>query len=79
VRAGRLPFGCRIAGPSMGLVRLRPNLVRAVRTAGRQVYVWTVNALPDLELLIDTGVDGIITDRPRFVLDHLDRLDRVGG
>jgi glycerophosphoryl diester phosphodiesterase len=35
------------------------------------VYVWTVNAESDLEVVLEQQVDGVITDRPRFVLDRL--------
>ncbi len=73
VRLGRLPFGAGIAGPGIGLVRARPGLLPALRAAGHPVYVWTVNDLPDLDLVLGHGVDGVITDRPRFVLDHLGR------
>jgi glycerophosphoryl diester phosphodiesterase len=68
---GRLPFGARIAGPGIGLVRARPGLIPALRAAGFQAYVWTVNEETDLELVLAQGVDGIISDRPRFVLDRL--------
>jgi glycerophosphoryl diester phosphodiesterase len=73
VRPGRLPFGSRIAGPGIGLVRARPTLVPALRAAGNQVYVWTVNERSDVDLVLEYGVDGIITDRPRYVLDRLGR------
>jgi len=66
-----LPFGARIAGPRMGLVRARAGLVPALRAAGLQTYVWTVNEESDLDLVLAQDVDGIITDRPRFVLDRL--------
>ncbi|MEU4472553.1 glycerophosphodiester phosphodiesterase family protein [Micromonospora sp. NPDC023888] len=72
-RLGRLPFGTRIAGPGIGLVRARPQLLPALRTAGNQVYVWTVNEPTDLELVLAAGVDGIITDRPGYALARLDR------
>jgi glycerophosphoryl diester phosphodiesterase len=71
VGGGRLPFGAKIAGPGIGLVRARPALVPALRAAGHDVYVWTVNAASDLELVLAHQVDGIITDRPRFVLERL--------
>jgi glycerophosphoryl diester phosphodiesterase len=71
VRGGRLPFGARIAGPRVSLVRARPGLIRALHTAGHQVYVWTVNHPADLDLVLPHRVDGVITDRPRFVLDRL--------
>jgi glycerophosphoryl diester phosphodiesterase len=73
VGRGRLPFGAAIAGPRVGLLRTRPNLVPALRAAGHQVYVWTVNERPDLELALAHGVDGVITDRPQFVLHRLGR------
>jgi glycerophosphoryl diester phosphodiesterase len=73
LRVSRLPFGARIAGPTIGLVRTRPQLVPALQNAGNKVYVWTVNEIADLELLLDYGVDGVITDRPAAVLTHLGR------
>jgi glycerophosphoryl diester phosphodiesterase len=71
VGRGRLPFGARIAGPGVGLVRSRPGLVPSIRQAGHQVYVWTVNEPDDLEMVLDHRVDGVITDRPKFVLDRV--------
>ncbi|MGC4894206.1 glycerophosphodiester phosphodiesterase [Micromonospora sp. DT31] len=70
---GRLPFGSRIAGPGVDLVRNRPRLVPALRAAGNSVYVWTVNEPADLELVLATGVDGVITDRPAHALARLGR------
>ncbi|MET7959833.1 glycerophosphodiester phosphodiesterase family protein [Micromonospora zamorensis] len=72
-RLGRLPFGTRVAGPGIGLVRARPHLLPALRAAGNQVYVWTVNEPADLELVLSAGVDGIITDRPAYALARLGR------
>nr|WP_296066821.1 glycerophosphodiester phosphodiesterase family protein [uncultured Actinoplanes sp.] len=74
VGRGKLPFGARIAGPGIGLVRNRPGLLPAVRAAGHRAYVWTVNEEADLKLVLEHQVDGVITDRPRFVLDHLSRM-----
>lgn len=73
VPRGRLPFGTRIAGPGVRLVRLRPGLVSALRDAGNQVYVWTVNRPTDLDLVLRLGVDGIITDRPAETLARVGR------
>ncbi|MFI6227014.1 glycerophosphodiester phosphodiesterase [Micromonospora echinospora] len=68
LRPGRLPFGARIAGPGIALIRTRPQLVPTLRSAGHQVYVWTVNEPDDLDLVLSAGVDGIITDRPALAL-----------
>lgn len=73
LRPGWLPFGTRIAGPSIALVRARPALIAEMRAAGNAVYVWTVNRPEDVDLVTRYGVDGIITDRPRAVLDQLGR------
>ncbi|MFU8851358.1 glycerophosphodiester phosphodiesterase [Micromonospora sp. SL1-18] len=73
LRLGRLPFGIRIAGPGVALVRARPQLVPALRAAGNQVYIWTVNEPEDLELVLAAEVDGVITDRPARTLARLGR------
>jgi glycerophosphoryl diester phosphodiesterase len=73
VRSGRLPFGIRTAGPGVKLVRARPQLVPALRAAGHRIYVWTVNEQNEIDLVLDSGVDGIITDRPALVLQRLGR------
>ena len=70
---GTLPFGARIAGPGIHLVKARPRLVRTLQAAGNRVYVWTVNEPEEIDFLVDLGVDGIITDRPAFVLKHIGR------
>jgi glycerophosphoryl diester phosphodiesterase len=71
VGRGRLPFGARIAGPGISLVRARPQLISALRAAGHRTYVWTVNDEQGLDLVLAQQPDGIISDRPRFVLDRL--------
>lgn len=67
LRAGQLPYGARVGGPGISLVRSRPQLVERLRERGHRVYVWTVNEPDDINLCLDLGVDGIITDRPGFV------------
>ncbi|MFI7574376.1 glycerophosphodiester phosphodiesterase [Micromonospora sp. NPDC049497] len=73
LRPGRLPLGTRVVGPGIALVRARPGLVPALRAAGNQVYVWTVNDPADLDLVLAAGVDGVITDRPAMALARLGR------
>ncbi|MFD0254954.1 glycerophosphodiester phosphodiesterase [Streptomyces sp. NPDC127113] len=73
LRDGRLPAGVRIAGPSIRIVRNHPAYIERLRRAGHQVHVWTVNDTDDVDLCADLGVDAIITNRPRAVLDHLGR------
>ncbi|MCT9144100.1 glycerophosphodiester phosphodiesterase [Streptomyces violarus] len=73
LRDGRLPPGVRIAGPSIRIVRNHPVYVERLKRAGHQVHVWTVNEPEDVDLCIDLGIDAIITNRPRAVLDRLGR------
>ncbi|MET9821585.1 MULTISPECIES: glycerophosphodiester phosphodiesterase [unclassified Streptomyces] len=73
LRDGRLPANVRIAGPSIRIVRNHPAYVERLKRAGHEVHVWTVNEPADVDLCADLGVDAIITNRPRAVLDHLGR------
>ncbi|MFO0687592.1 MAG: glycerophosphodiester phosphodiesterase [Myxococcota bacterium] len=41
-----------------------PALVDHAHAHGVEVHVWTINALPEIEALLDLGVDGIVTDFP---------------
>jgi glycerophosphoryl diester phosphodiesterase len=43
-----------------------PRLVRSVRRAGGELYVWTVDELPRLQALDALGVTGVITNDPRL-------------
>ena len=72
-RDGSLPVGVGIAGPGIHIVRAHPSYVQRVHARGHRVYVWTVNASDDLDLVLSLGVEGIITDRPRDVLARLRR------
>jgi len=72
-RDGTLPPGVRIAGPSIEVVRAHPGYVERVQRRGHQVHVWTVDDLADVAVCRDLGVDAIITNRPRPVLDTLGR------
>ena len=43
-----------------------PRLARAVREAGGELYVWTVDDRRRIAQLVDLGVTGIITNDPRL-------------
>jgi glycerophosphoryl diester phosphodiesterase len=43
------------------------RFVRAAHRAGLPVHVWTINDEPTMHALLDLGVDGVMTDRPRLL------------
>ena len=58
---------------SGGLQIITPRFVENAQKRHIAVHVWTVNDPADMERLIDTGIDGIITDRPDLLLEVLGR------
>jgi len=63
-------LGAQAYNPRRGAVRART--VRALRAAGFDVYVWTVNDVRSMRRLIDAGVTGIITDFPQVLSSLLE-------
>jgi glycerophosphoryl diester phosphodiesterase len=45
-------------------IGITDEFVKAARERNLQIHVWTVNETEDMERLIKTGVDGIMTDYP---------------
>lgn len=78
-RAGALPWGVPIAGPSIEILRTRPDAVRRWHQAGHDVHVWTVDEPADFELCLSLGVDAVITNRPRAILAELSSSIRHNG
>jgi glycerophosphoryl diester phosphodiesterase len=50
-----------------------PRFVRAAHRAGLEVHVWTIDQPASIDLLLDLGVDGIMTDRPDLLREVLQR------
>lgn len=44
---------------------------KKLHETGYQLYVWTVNEDTDMDMMIEAGVDGIITDRPDALSEKL--------
>jgi glycerophosphoryl diester phosphodiesterase len=49
------------------------RFVEGAHRRGLPVHVWTVDDEPEMERLLDLGVDGIMTDRPAVLKDVLER------
>ena len=54
-----------------GIAVVTPRFLRAAHDAGVAVQVWTVNDAPEMQRLLDLGVDGIMTDRPSLLREVL--------
>jgi glycerophosphoryl diester phosphodiesterase len=72
-RDGHLPTHVTAAGLAMPVVRGQPQLVERVQARGHRVHVFTVDDPADFDLLLELGVDAIITNHPKRVLRHLGR------
>ncbi|MEO8330176.1 MAG: glycerophosphodiester phosphodiesterase family protein, partial [Candidatus Nanopelagicales bacterium] len=73
-RLGSLPRGVAVAGPSIEILRAHPKFALRLRAQGHRVHAWTVDEPADVELVAGLGVDAIITNRPKHVLEQLDSL-----
>lgn len=60
-----------IAGPGIRVVKKAPDQVSRMIASGTRVHVWTVNDPEDVDLCLDFGVDGIITDEPAATRSRL--------
>ena len=79
----RRPFRGRIAAIPLrqGPIPLATRrLVDYAHRAGLTVYVWTIDDPAEMERLLDIGVDGIMTDEPRVLLEVMaERGNRPEG
>ena len=72
MRTGELPFGARIAGPDVAILRAHPGYAARVHLAGGELFVWTVDDAEDVRLCRSLGVSAVITNRPADVLAALE-------
>jgi glycerophosphoryl diester phosphodiesterase len=71
-RMPRMGADCIQVPIKMGPFRIvTERWVRAAHRAGLPVHVWTIDDAPTMKDLLDLGVDGIMTDRPRILLEVL--------
>jgi len=66
IRAGRLIRAGRFEALMCHWRLVSPQLVRAVHSAGGQLYVWTVDDADEIGRLSAIGVDGVISNDPRL-------------
>lgn len=52
---------------------LNPRLVSAAQAKNLQMHAWTINEVADMRRMVNTGLDGLITDYPDRMLALLSR------
>ena len=73
-RDGSLPPRIHTAAPSLEIVKAHPSYVAKVHSQGSKVHVWTVDSDPDIALMLELGVDAVISNHPQRVLRQLGRV-----
>jgi glycerophosphoryl diester phosphodiesterase len=72
--SGTIGAACVQIPPSIaGRALLDRRLVDAAHRRGLGLHVWTIDHAPQMERLLDLGVDGIMTDRPAVLKAVLER------
>lgn len=52
---------------------LQPTLFTHLRRRGIQTWFMTVNTEEDLKVALEAGATGVLTDRPAYIMDLLQR------
>jgi glycerophosphoryl diester phosphodiesterase len=66
-------------GPGIGSLTRHPKFAEKLAATGRELHVWTVNTVDQLDLCLDLGAAAVITDRPRDLLGWLDEAHAISG
>jgi glycerophosphoryl diester phosphodiesterase len=54
----------QVIGPSVEMIKKSPELVKEIKSSGKELYVWTVDSTEDLQYCASVGVDIVMTNRP---------------
>lgn len=52
---------------------INQQVVSNAHQKGKEVYAWTVNSVPEMQRMLNLGVDHIITDKPELMQAQIDR------
>jgi glycerophosphoryl diester phosphodiesterase len=68
----KVPGNClQIPIYQYGIKLVTKRFINYIHSIGLKIHVWTINDEDTMQKLIDLGVDGIITDRPKALKDLL--------
>ena len=68
----KVPGNClQIPIYQYGIKLVTKRFINYIHSIGLKIHVWTINDEDTMHKLIDLGVDGIITDRPKTLKDLL--------
>ena len=68
----KVPGNClQIPIYQYGIKLVTKRFINYIHSIGLKIHVWTINDEDTMQRLIDLGVDGIITDRPKTLKDLL--------
>jgi glycerophosphoryl diester phosphodiesterase len=51
-------------GPSIELIKERPEIITFAKENGKRLFVWTVDEASDVEFCAQNGIDVVITNKP---------------
>jgi glycerophosphoryl diester phosphodiesterase len=63
----------KIDGLNVNYEGINELFVKAVRNSGQALYVWTVDNPETSQRLIQLGVRGITTNRPKWLKEQLEK------
>jgi len=66
-----LAKGENLDGLNVHFAGLTEGFSRQVKESGLKLYVWTVNDIDEAKRLQKLGVDGMTSDKPDFIINHL--------
>jgi glycerophosphoryl diester phosphodiesterase len=75
----RAAYGCYQVPEFAGALRVvSPRFIQHAHRAGIEVHVWTVDDEPDMQRLLEWGVDGLISNRPDLAVAVRNRFVSAG-
>ena len=54
----------RTLGPSIELIKERPEIIASAKEKGKRLFIWTVDEASDIEFCAQNGIDVVITNKP---------------